>query len=124
MVCRGGYRLFLQKALQMHHNPYRTSNARPYIPQEIFMKKPEELFRTWPLGIRVVVLYVLMIIGVSLLVLGYCGFKSMYFFGLAELALMFLYHAQAFRCSHCGAVLGRYMIRYSHCPKCGKRLIK
>ena len=88
------------------------------------MKKLEELFRAWPLGIRMVVLYVLMIIGVILLVLGFYGYKIMYFFGFIELALMLLYHTTAFRCSHCGSVLGHYMIRYSHCPKCGKRLIK
>ena len=88
------------------------------------MKKLEELFRTWPLGIRIVVLYVLMAIGVALLVMGFSGLKIMYLVGFAELALMFIYHSLAFRCPHCSSVLGHYMTRFSHCPKCGKRIIK
>ena len=88
------------------------------------MEKLEALFRTLPLGIRVAVLYILMVIGVALLVIGFYGYKISYLFGFAELALMLLYHTLAFRCSHCGSVLGYRMTGYSHCPQCGKRLIK
>ena len=86
------------------------------------MKKLREKLPECSIRDRRVILYVIMVIGLFLLVLGYCGSDILFILGILVLFLMLFYNLLAFRCPACNAYLGERMIGYSHCPKCGKPL--
>ena len=88
------------------------------------MKKLKDRLLKRSLTERQILLYALMVVGVFLLVLGYCSYDILFILGIFILFLMLFYNLLAFRCPDCNAYLGERMIGYSHCPKCGNKLEK
>ena len=86
------------------------------------MKKLKERIQVLSMESRKSIFYGWLAVGVVLLLLGYFGNYVLLALGMLTLFLMLFYCFMAFRCPACNAYLGQYMIRYSHCPKCGKNL--
>ena len=88
------------------------------------MKKLKGIIQALSLESRKSIYYGLLAVSVVLLLLGYFGSNVLLVLGILTLFLMLFYSFMAFRCPACNAYLGQYMIGYSHCPKCGKRIEK
>ena len=86
------------------------------------MKKLKGKIQVLSLDSRKSIFYGLLTVSVVLLLLGYFGNYVLLALGMLSLFLMLFYCFMAFRCPACNAYLGQFMIRYSHCPKCGKNL--
>ena len=86
------------------------------------MKKLKERIQALSMESRKSIYYGLLAVSVVLLLLGYFGSNVLLVLGILTLFLMLFYSFMAFRCPACNAYLGQYMIRYSHCPKCGENL--
>ena len=86
------------------------------------MKKLREKLLECSIRDRQIIFYVLLGVAMFLVVLGWCVSYILVILGILVLFLMLFYSLLAFRCPACNAYLGMYMIRYSHCPKCGKPL--
>ena len=86
------------------------------------MKKLKEKIQALSLENRKSIYYGWLAVSVVLLLIGCFGNYVLLALGMLTLFLMLFYCFMAFRCPACNAYLGQYMIRYSHCPKCGKNL--